>query len=159
MIHQEQKLADWFETELPKTFNTLMLDVGQNRISAFGRYVITIGSDHTDVEKNTTLNVRFTDRRSAMSWCVADHLGDYDLARRIEHLDRSRTLCMDDLHTRGQISSRSKNDKFRETVATKLAYKREHLQRLENELGKCIDRAKYLQLRGFQNEIARARRT
>lgn len=156
---QQEKINDWFETEFPKTFDKLVLDIGQGRIAAFGAYIITVCPHYTQVEKNNTSCVQFRDRRSAMSWCVADHLGDYDLARRIENLDRSRVLCQNDLHSRSQLSSRSKNDRFKETVSTKLAYKRDHLHRLENELAKCIDRAKYLQLRGFQNEIARARRT
>lgn len=147
---QQEKINNWFETEFPKTFDKLVLDLGQGRITAFGSYMITIGKDYTQVEKNHVMCAKFQDRRSAMSWCVADHLGDYNLARRIENLDRSRVLCMDDIQFRSQMSARSKSDRFKATVATKLSYKREHLFRLENELAKCIDRAKYLQLRGFQ---------
>jgi hypothetical protein len=109
-----------------------------------------MSNNETEVQKNDTVSLRFMDRRSAMSWCVADHVGDYNLARRIENLDQSRAICTRDLKARSQILSRSKTDRFKEAVSTKLAYKRDHLRHIEHELGKCIDRAKYLQLRGFQ---------
>jgi hypothetical protein len=60
-----------------------------------------------------------------------------------------------DLYVTRSQADRTRNEGFAEVVLTKLQPKVERLSWLNNELEKCLNSAKYLQLRGFQNETAR----
>jgi hypothetical protein len=84
-----------------------------------------------------------------MSWCVADHLQQYKLAQNIRILDNKKQTLTADIHCRRGQADCSTRPEFREMVRTKLAPKIENLTLLNQELEKCLNSAKYLQLRGF----------
>jgi len=62
-----------------------------------------------------------------------------------------------DIETRSGQAQKSYGN-FWETVSAKAAHKRSQSQQIENELTKCINSAKYWQLRGSNNETARTGR-
>ena len=100
----------------------------------------------------------FSTSRSALSWCIADKFRNYKLAQTLLNLDNALANVAGDIAARAQIADRSKNPEFRETVAIKLETKLIHKKILENDLANCVNLAKYLQQRGFDNETARTGR-
>jgi hypothetical protein len=51
-------------------------------------------------------------------------------------------------------AARGRHEDFYETVNTKIQPKQAVLDSVQAEIEKCINSAKYLQLRGFSNETA-----
>lgn len=146
---RDQKLERFAERELKRVYTELILDDEHGGYVAFGRYHLRSESAGFAVYNNDDLVSTFSSKRTAMSWCVADHLQQYRLAQNIRILDiKKQTLTADINCRRGQAEC-SKRPEFREIVRTKLAPKIENLTLLNQELEKCLNSAKYLQLRGF----------
>jgi len=101
----------------------------------------------------------FSSTRTALSWCIADKYKNYNLARNILTLDSKLTSLINDINVRAKIGDKSNQPLFRETIGTKLETKIIHKKKLENELVICVNRAKYLQQQGFNNETVRTVRT
>ena len=99
----------------------------------------------------------FTSTRSAVAWCIADKNRQYNLANEIQHLDFTLLRLRNDIEVRGGQARKSYGT-FWETVSAKAAHRKEQSQQIENELTKCINSAKYWQLRGSNNETARTGR-
>jgi hypothetical protein len=64
-----------------------------------------------------------------------------------------------DITARTTIAEHSKQWEFRDTIGTKLESKIIRKIKVENELAKCVNWAKYIQQRGFNNETARIGRS
>lgn len=91
----------------------------------------------------------FTNKRTAISWCVADNAKQYSLARNIQILDNKQQSLAADIHCRRSQAQRSTKSQFAETVMTKLSIKIQRYNSIQSELEKCVNSAKYLQLKGF----------
>jgi len=76
-------------------------------------------------------------------------LQQYRLAQNIRILDNKKQTLTADIYCRRGQADCSSRPEFREMVRTKLAPKIENLTLLNQELEKCLNSAKYLQLRGF----------
>ena len=63
-----------------------------------------------------------------------------------------------DIAARTAIAEHSTQWEFRDTVGTKLETKIIRKKKVENELAKCVNWAKYIQQKGFNNETARSGR-
>jgi hypothetical protein len=100
----------------------------------------------------------FSSTRTAVSWCVADKYRNYNLAREIYNTDSRLTAVTNDVFVRAGVANRSKRADFRESIDIKLETKIIRKKELENQLTKCVNSAKYLQQRGFDNETARSGR-
>ena len=74
-------------------------------------------------------------------------------------LDNKLTGLANDITTRATIADRSKRPDFREDIGTKLETKMIHKKIVENQLTNCVNLAKYLQQRGFNNETQRIGRS
>jgi hypothetical protein len=85
---------------------------------------------------------------------VADKYHQYNLANNIQTLDSKRQQLSADIHCRMSQATRGRHEDFYETVNTKIQPKQAVLDSVQAELEKCINSAKYLQLRGFSNETA-----
>jgi hypothetical protein len=92
-----------------------------------------------------------------VAWCIADKNRQYNLANEIQHLDFTLLRLRNDIETRSSQARKSYGT-FWETVSAKAEHKRLQSQQIENELTKCINSAKYWQLRGSNNETARTGR-
>jgi hypothetical protein len=97
----------------------------------------------------------FHSTRTAMGWCIADKYKDYNLARELLTLDNKLYNLNHDIVVRATIADRSTRPEFREAVGTKLETKIIHKKLVENQLSNCVNLAKYLQQRGFNNEAQR----
>ena len=147
---RDQKLERFAERELKRVYTELIIDDEHGGYVAFGRYHVRPQPAGFAVYYHSDdLVSLFSSKKTAMSWCVADHLQQHGLAQNIRILDNKKQTLTADIHCRRGQADRSSRPEFREMVRTKLAPKIENLTLLDQELEKCLNSAKYLQLRGF----------
>ena len=70
-------------------------------------------------------------------------------------LDRKKQILTADINCRRSMGERGRTEEFREIVNTKIQPKVAQLSSVSTELEKCVNQAKYIQIRGFNNETAR----
>jgi len=151
-----QKLAALAEKELPKLLDQVIVADGE-KYRVFGSYVMRQTAQGYAVAYKDDPVGTFTSTRSAVAWCIADKNRQYNLANEIQHLDFTLLRLRNDIEVRGGQAQKSYGN-FWETVSAKAAHRKEQSQQIENELTKCINSAKYWQLRGSNNETARTGR-
>ena len=155
-MKSQQKLERWAEQELRRNLHTMIIDDDHGGYVAFGRYYLKPSSQAFEVYGlDDNLLGAFSDKRTAISWCVAEKHRRMGLAHEIANLDAQKQSIGADIHCAKLIAERGKNKQFVETVLTKLQPKIQQQISVNQQLEKCINLAKYLQLKGFQNETAR----
>jgi hypothetical protein len=90
-----------------------------------------------------------------MAWCTADKHEQYNLSNSILVLDRKKQALAADIYCRKTLAERGKHETFYEIINMKLQPKIDQYNSVSTELEKCVNRAKYIQIRGFNNETAR----
>ena len=153
-----QEFQREFRREFGDTITNTIWQNDEGDYEVFDKYRITRDRHQYQVMCHSTEVGAFSTSRSALSWCIADKFRDYNLAQKLLNLDNALSNVTRDIFARAQIADRSKNPEFRETVAIKLETKLIHKKILENDLANCVNLAKYLQQRGFDNETARTGR-
>ena len=153
-----KKLENIVSQDLPDLERNLIIKDGRDFI-AFGHYKIQPLDGIFRVIRWSDTVGEFSSTRLALSWCIADKYKKYSLADCIMRLSQQQNLLSADLRTRSTLSKNIKQPLWRENVELKIQRKRQRLQHIEIQLDKCINLAKYWQLRGFNNETARTGRT
>lgn len=126
---------------------------------AFGKYHISPPVDGiVTVHKQTQLCGEFNNVKTALSWCIADKFRQFKLADQILQLEKQIIMVVADLHVRSTLASRFKTPGQRSATEPKLSARRYRLTQLNHHLDKCVNLAKYWQIRGFNNETARTGR-
>ena len=123
--------------------------------SVFGHYRIQPERPGYRVFCGATEVGVFNTTRTALSWCIADKNKSYNTARELLTVDTKLTALTQDINARAAVGDRSKDPALRETILTKLETKIIRKKQVENELAKCVNWAKYIQQRGFNNETVR----
>mgnify|MGYP003337327682 CR=1 FL=1 len=154
-MNTEEKLERFAEREFRKNIHNMILDDDEGNWIAFGKYRISPVGKEFSVELPSNFVSNFGSKRAAISWCVADRFQQYKLAQEILVLDNKKRLVSADIQVRQATARQSQSENFAEIVETKIQPKIETLKVVSAELEKCINSAKYLQLRGFSNETAR----
>ena len=154
-MNQEQKLERWAERELKRNIDKIILDDEEGGYIVFGRYLIDPQQHGFTVSTLDREIHCFSSKRSAISWCIADKINNINLATQILNLDRKQQILTADINTRKTLGSRSRREDFAEIVNTKIQPKIDQHRAVVSELEKCINSAKYIQIRGFNNETAR----
>jgi hypothetical protein len=157
-MNKQQKLERWAKKEIKRTINFLIIPDDSNGFIAFGKYHIQPLNGLYQVNLMDREMHTFVNKRSAISWCVAHHNKKTRLANTILTLDRKKQLLNNDIQYSRIVCDRSKNVDFKETVTIKMQPKIDALTQLNVELEKCINSAKYLQIKGFPNETPRTSR-
>ena len=158
-MNKYQKLEAFADREIRNLQDKLIVPDDHGGYTAFGKYRIVPSTHGVVVKiKDQTIQI-FGNKRVAISWCVADRLDKYVLAHNIKMLDSKKQSLAADIVCRQQLADRSQNEDFYESVTTKVQGKIDYLNMLNTELEKCLNSAKYWQLRGFSNETARPGRT
>lgn len=111
------------------------------------------------VNKYKNLVGNFTSTRTALSWCIADKYNHMRLADEIASLDQAVSRLQADIDTSKTLVKKIKNAEIKEIAQLKLQSKIDLIKEIEYRMDKCVASAKYKQLRGFNDEIERARRT
>jgi hypothetical protein len=153
----EQKLEQWAEREFRRHVDNIIVDDLDHGLIVFGKYYLQSEHNSCTVLQSDDSKLCFSNKKTALSWCVADKYHQYALANNIQILDQKRQILSADIDCRQRQIHNSKNYNFTETVAAKLSVKSTKLQAINTELEKCIKTAKYFQIRGFSNETARTR--
>jgi hypothetical protein len=144
--------------ELRDIMPNVILHCDDNTYEVFGKYQIILQHPGYLVMCHATEVGFFNNTRTALGWCIADKYGDYNLARNLLTLDTKLAYLNNDINARANLADKSQRWEFRESVGTKLETKLINKKFVENHLNKCINLAKYLQQRGFNNETARTGR-
>lgn len=153
-----QEFRREFRREFGDTMTNTIWQNDDGDYEVFDKYLISRQQGKFQVWCYSTEVGHFSTSRSALSWCIADKFQDFKLAQKLLNLDNALYNVAQDISTRAQLADRSKNPEFRENVAIKLETKLIHKKLLENDLANCVNLAKYLQQRGFNNETARSGR-
>ena len=154
-MNQEQKIERWAERELQRNMHKIIIDDDEGGYVVFGKYYITPNSNRFVVRTWDKEIHRFASKRTAVSWCVADKVNHLNLAAQILTLDRKQQTLEADINTRKTLGNRGRTEDFAEIVNTKIQPKIDQHKMVVSELEKCINSAKYIQIRGFNNETAR----
>lgn len=154
----DNKLEQFAQRHSRHALETGIIEIHPNKILAFGRWVLEPSAKGCQVSTCDQIVGDFADRRTAMSWCVAEKNHNYRLSWAISTLDAKKCMLGDDIDTRRQLAQRGRNVQHNEMVMTKLQPKIKYYQAIKSELEKCIDLAKYMQIRGFSNETSRPSR-
>ena len=126
---------------------------------AFEIYSIQPRQGLWHVSKRGDLQAVMTSAKSAISWCVADKYCQHRLSTDIQDLDQQKLMLESDIAAREHMARRGRLTTSADAVEAKLASRRWRLAQIDERLAKCVNVAKYWQLRGFNNETARAGRT
>ena len=155
---KDQELEAWVRNELRTIMPNFIWRNDAGEYELFGKYRIVPTRPGYTVYCLANAVGEFSSTKTAVSWCVADKYRNYNLAREIYNTDLRLTAVSNDVFVRAGVANRSKRADFRESIDIKLESKIIRKKELENQLTKCVNLAKYLQQRGFDNETARSSR-
>lgn len=156
---KDQEFERIFRQEFKDITPNLIWQNKAGEYEAFGRYRIVPVRPGYQVFCAATEVGTFHSTRSALSWCIADKHHAYNTAREMLMVDNKLNALTQDINARAAVGDRSQNPELREIILTKLESKIIHKKQLENQLTKCVNWAKYIQQRGFDNETARTGRS
>jgi len=143
------------KAEFNNLLSTLVWKNNDGTYEAFGRYVIVPTKPGYTVYINDDEQGHFNSTRTAMSWCIADKYNQFNLAKEVLTIDNILANVTNDIYTRVGVANKCKDAQLRENIETKLEPKILQKRTLEYQLNKCVNRAKYLQQKGFENETKR----
>ncbi len=150
-MNQQLKVERWAEKEIRRNLDHLIIEEG-NQLIAFGLYHLEQNDQGWLVSDQDRVIHQFQNKKTAISWCVADKYKRYQLANNILNLDRKKQTIAADIYCRKTLGERSRSESFYETVTAKIQPKIMQYNGITSELEKCINQTKYLQIRGFSNE-------
>ena len=124
-------------------------------VRAFGRYTITRTPQCFQVYRSATLAVEPSSSKVAISWCVADKYGKDSLARDLISFDQEVERRSDEIMYYRKTLADSQDSVQRFVAADRLSESLIRLKYAQEQLAKCVNLAKYWQLKGFKDETAR----
>ena len=146
--------------DLPALEKNSIIPNQDGSYDVFGQFTIRAQDAYTfTVEKYNNPCGQFTNIKSALSWCIAEKYKQYHLSNSILSLETKRFVLLADLNVRSNLVNKFKNSEHRTIVELKLRTRKDRLKLLDDQLSKCINLAKYWQIRGFNNETVRTGRT
>ena len=154
-MNQEQKIENWTERELRRNIDKIIIDDQEGGYVVFGKYYIKPKFNRFIVETWDREIHCFSSKKTAMSYCTSDNQRQYNLSNRILVLDRKKQALAADIYCRKILGERGRHETFYEIVNMKIQPKIDLYNSVNSELEKCVNKAKYLQIRGFNNETAR----
>jgi hypothetical protein len=152
---REQKLERFAEREFKRNLDNMIVKENDGSYIVFGKYRVAQHLYGYMVSTWSDDIHCFDSKRNAVSWCVADKFNQLTLANTILNLDRRKQTLTADIHCRQSIGRRSQSTHSYEIINMKVQPKQILLNSVSSELEKCVNSAKYMQIRGFSNETAR----
>jgi len=129
------------------------------RYHLFGEYQLELHKSGCVMRSTRHDDRQFGSVKTALSWCIANKYQRHDVAREIQDLDQQQRIGTADLEVRLQLARRQSDPVRRETAMLKVEHRRRQLAQITDRLTKCVNLAKYWQIRGFNNETARTGRS
>lgn len=156
---KDQDLEQLVRQELREIMPNVIWRNERGEYELFGRYKIVAKRPGYEVWCHSSMVGHFNSTKTAVSWCIADKYQHYNLARQLLNTDTLLGYLNNDIVARMAVANRTRKAQLREDIEIKLEPKIIRKRQLENELSKCVDLAKYLQQKGFENETARSSRS
>ena len=157
-MNHNQKLAALIQKELPALIDNLIIQEDDS-FSVFGRYNL-YSFDHVfKLYDRSDYRGDFTSTRSALAWCIADKYNDINLSNQIAWLDQDLQRHRMDLQTTQAQAESTSSGRQWEILTGKISHRKSLIAATQSQLSKCVDRAKYYQIRGFSNETSRTGRS
>ena len=153
---RDQDVERLIRGEFRDILPSLIWQNDQGDYEAFGKYRIVPAKFGYRVFIGDQSQGFFHSTRTAISWCVADKYQQYNLARDLLTLDNMLENIKNDIFVRAGVANRSRDPSFKENIEIKLELKILHKKDIETQLNKCLNWAKYLQQKGFENETSRS---
>jgi len=155
-MNTNQKLEQFAAREYRRNAHNIIVETQRHQHLVFGAYVLQQTDAGVELwNRAQDLVAVFSDQRSALSWCVADKFRRYSLSQQILNLDEKKQSLSVDIATQRALAARSRSAEYRDVVNSKLSNRMAQHRAVVGQLEKCINLAKYLQTKGFQNETAR----
>jgi hypothetical protein len=151
-INRIDKLVDLARREMPRIQDNLILRTTDG-YSVFGIYRMRKRQGRYQVLKGLDPRGEFGSRKTALAWCIADKYQQLNLARRIQQLDQQYQYRDKAVELRRQCLKT--NDSRQDWLSSKIQYREQQRKDNQAELQKCVNLAKYLQIRGFQDDTQR----
>jgi len=153
---KNRDIDHWIKSEYEQMLPTLLWRNPDGDYEAFGKYHIVPQNPGFKVFINDDDQGFFNSTRTAISWCVADKYKRYNLARDLLKYDGMLANISNDIFVRAGVASKTTDAVLKESIEIKLEPKIIHKREVEKQLNKCVNWAKYLQQKGFENETARS---
>lgn len=97
----------------------------------------------------------FSSAKVALSYCIAEKTQQYNLGIKIQHLDQHVVSARQSVISRKNMLEKFRDQPAKEIIYNKIQHRRQQQHELENQLEDCVKQAKYLYLRGLNNETQR----
>lgn len=152
---RDQEFDRMIRSEFCEILPSLIWQNDNDEYEAFGKYRIVPMNPGYNVYINDDFKAFFNSTRTAISWCVADKYQQYNLARDLLSYDSKLGNIKNDIFVRAAIANKTRDPVLRENIEIKLELKILYKRDIEFHLTKCLNQAKYLQQKGFENETAR----
>ena len=152
------KLESIVKSDMPLAEQNTIVRDKNGQYDVFGLYQIQANKHGALVTRNTETVKQFGSVKSAVSWCIAEKYKQYNLARDIERSDNDVVRIWNDVSFSQTSIAKTKDFDAYIISQNKLENKKTHLSQAQQRLEKCVNLAKYFQIRGFNDELARTRR-
>lgn len=147
----DQLVREEFKYILP----AIIWQNSDNEYEVFDRYTVVLDNSGCTVYLNDDKQGVFSGTRTAISWCIADKYQRYNLARDILSIDNMLANITNDIFVRAGVANKTRDAALKESIETKLEPKIIQKRALKNQIDKCVNWAKYLHQKGFENETSR----
>ncbi len=154
-MNKDSKFENWAEKEIQRNIKSIIISDDQGGYVVFGTYYMYPVEGKFSVNRPDREIHQFATKRTAMSYIIADKNNRINLANQILALDTKQQLLAADIKCRQLLVHRAKTQEFCDMVEAKVAPVVAQHTAVSNELEKCVNSAKYIQIRGFNNETAR----
>jgi hypothetical protein len=146
------------DPDIALAMSNIMIRDDDGKYHLFGIFDVDQTQDTVRVFRGAEKLKEFSGLRAALSWCIAQKYQQIMLSDEIASLDQEFMRLKNMDQALNDVVSRIKNREQRLITRIKSEDNSYKLRMVQNRLSKCVSRAKYLQLKGFNDEIARTRR-
>ena len=150
----EQKLFDIAQKELTRIQSNIIMKFAQG-YKAFGTFDIQQQDNLFSVYRQGSHCGDFSSAKVALSYCIAEKSHQFNLGIKIQQLDQHVASARQSVISRKNMLERFRDKPAKEIIYTKIQHRRQQQHELENQLEDCVKQAKYLYLRGLNNETQR----
>ena len=150
----EQKLFDLAQKELTRIQSDIIMKFAQG-YKAFGTFDIQQQDNLFSVYRQGNHCGDFSSAKVALSYCIAEKSHQFNLGIKIQQLDQHVASARQSVISRKNMLERFRDKPAKEIIYTKIQHRRQQQHELENQLEDCVKQAKYLYLRGLNNETQR----
>lgn len=155
MSYSFNKISDLARQELPKLLDNVILE-DDNGWKVFNEFKLERSGSGFLVKQYLRKIAIFSNKRTALSWCILSKKNRNQDAAKLEHLDSYKLRLLNQIDCLRRQLLEIKDYNLQELVYSKLISEESKLEQTKLELDKCVNLAKYCQLQGFYNETARS---